>query len=99
LHHLEPEQAIQTLREMARVSAVGFVVSDLRREPLGYLASLGLAFTVWSRHSYTRHDAPASMRAAFTLREARELAARAGLEVVVEPQPMFRWAMRWKRGR
>ena len=39
------------------------------------------------------------MRAAFTLQEARELADRAGLEVVVEPQPLFRWAMRWKRDR
>ncbi len=99
LHHLEPDQVIQTLGEMARVSAVGFVVSDLRRGPLGYLASLGLAFTVWARHSYTRHDGPASMRAAFTLQEARELADRAGLEVVVELLPLFRWAMRWKRDR
>jgi SAM-dependent methyltransferase len=97
LHHLEPEQAIQTLREMARVSEVGFVVSDLRRGFLGYLGSLGLAYTIWARHPYTRHDGPVSMRAAFTLQEARELAVEAGLEVVVEPQPLFRWTMRWKR--
>lgn len=97
LHHLETEDAVVVLQEMSRVSERGVVVSDLRRGRSGYLASLSLALVVWGRHRYTRHDAPASMRAAFTLREARGLAERAGLDAAVEPQPLFRWVLRWKR--
>ncbi len=97
LHHLTAEDAVIALREMARVSRHGLVVSDLRRGVLGYLAAQALAHTVWRRHTYTRHDGPVSMRAAYTPDEARELARAAGLEPVVEPQPGFRWAMRWRR--
>lgn len=97
LHHLELEAAAAALHEMARVSAIGVVVTDLRRGPLGYLAAWTLANTLWRRHPYTRHDAVASMRAAYTLEEARDLAGRAGLAAVVEPQPWFRWALRWRR--
>lgn len=97
LHHLETEDAVAALAEMARVSRRGIVVSDLRRCLPGYLGSRLLAGTVWRRHPYSRHDGPASVRAAFDLAEARQLAARAGLDAIVEPQPWFRWALRWKR--
>ncbi len=97
LHHLTPEDAVIALREMARVSRFGLVVSDLRRGVLGYLAAEALARTVWRRHRYSRHDGPVSMRAAYTPAEARELARGAGLDAVVEPQPGFRWALRWRR--
>jgi SAM-dependent methyltransferase len=97
LHHLDGERAVSVLAEMARVSDWGAVVSDLRRGYAGYLASLALARTVWWRHPYTRHDGPASMKAAFSLAEARHLAERAGLAGVVEAQPAFRWALRWRR--
>ncbi len=97
LHHLAPRDAVIVLREMARVSGLGMVVSDLRRGVLGYLAAETLARTVWRRHSYSRHDGPVSMRAAFTPEEARGLARAAGLTAVVEPQPGFRWALRWRR--
>jgi SAM-dependent methyltransferase len=97
LHHLEPRDAVIVLREMARVSARGIVVSDLRRCPSGFLAALAMAHTVWRRHRYSRHDGPVSMRAAYTIPEARALAEQAGLSPVVEPQPGFRWALRWRR--
>lgn len=97
LHHLAPGDAVIALREMARVSRLGIVVSDLRRGVLGYLAAEALARTVWRRHRYSRHDGPVSMRAAYTLEEARGLARAAGLASVVEPQPGFRWALRWRR--
>ncbi|UCF21289.1 MAG: methyltransferase domain-containing protein [Gemmatimonadota bacterium] len=99
LHHLGREDAERALREMARVSDLGVVVSDLRRGHLGYLAAWSLANTVWRRHPYTRHDAQASMRAAFTMGEARRLAEAAGLQAEVEAQLWFRWAMRWRRPR
>lgn len=97
LHHLTPEDAVIALREMARVSRLGLVVSDLRRGVLGYMAAQALAHTVWRRHAYSRHDGPVSMRAAYTPDEARELARAAGFDPVVEPQPGFRWALRWRR--
>ena len=98
LHHLEADGAVAALMEMARVSAYGVVVTDLRRSVAAYLGASALASTVWRRHRYPRHDAPASVRAAYTLSEARTLARRAGLEAEVEPQPLFRWALRWRRG-
>lgn len=98
LHHFEADGAVEALMEMARVSARGLVVTDLRRSAAAYLGASALASTVWRRHRYPRHDAPASVRAAYTLGEARALARRAGLEAVVEPQPLFRWALRWRRG-
>ncbi|UCC73565.1 MAG: methyltransferase domain-containing protein [Gemmatimonadota bacterium] len=98
LHHLAHDDAVRALREMARVSALGLVVTDLRRGRLGYLAAWTLANTVWRRHRYTRHDAIASMRASYTVAEARALAERAGLSVSVEPQLPFRWTLRWRRG-
>lgn len=97
IHHLEPDDAVAALGEMARVSALGCVVSDLRRSWPGYVAAWTLARTVWRRHRYARHDGPASMRAAYTLREARALAERAGLKPSASAQPGFRWALRWER--
>ncbi len=100
LHHLEPEGAVAAIREMARVSELGVVASDLRRGWLGYLAARALAETVWRRHAYSRHDAPTSMLAAYSLGEARELTRRAGLVGArVEARPPFRWALRWSRVR
>lgn len=97
LHHLEPEDSIAVLVEMARVSALGILVSDLRRSAPGYLAARALAATIWRRHPYTRHDGPASMRSAYSLAEASRLAERAGLNAKVDPQPLFRWLLRWRR--
>jgi 2-polyprenyl-3-methyl-5-hydroxy-6-metoxy-1,4-benzoquinol methylase len=97
LHHLARDDAIAVLREMARVSSLGIIVSDLRRCRSGYLAAWTLANTVWRSHGYTRHDATVSMRGAYSLGEARCLAARAGLEAEIEPQLWFRWALRWRR--
>lgn len=99
LHHFGPAEAVTVLREMARVSRTGVVVSDLRRCWSGYLAARMLAETIWRRHPYSRHDGPASMRSAYTLDEARELAERAGLTGCrIAPRPGFRWTLRWARG-
>lgn len=97
LHHLDEDDAVRALSEMARVSGLGVVVSDLRRGRLALLAAQTLANTVWRRHRYTRHDAVASMRAAYTLKDVKGLAMRAGLSVRVEPQLPFRWMLSWRR--
>lgn len=97
MHHFEPEDAARLLGEMNRVSAVGCVVADLRRSRVAHAAARVLAHTVWRAHPCTRHDGPVSVRASYTPAEARELAERAGLKAVVESQPFFRLALRWRR--
>lgn len=77
LHHFEPDAACALLREVRRVARLMPVVCDLRRSP----AALAAAFAwsrVFSRNRLTRHDAPLSVRRAYTASEARRLALGAG---------------------
>jgi 2-polyprenyl-3-methyl-5-hydroxy-6-metoxy-1,4-benzoquinol methylase len=91
LHHFDDEDAVQVLREMARVSRRAVVVSDLARSRQALLGAELLAATVWRRHPITRHDGPLSVRRAYTVDEVRELAARAGLTGArVSARPLFR---------
>lgn len=79
LHHFDDERdCLRVLREMHRVSRIGFVVNDLARSRMALLGARLLAATVWRRHPVTRHDGPLSVRRAFTPAELRTLAARAG---------------------
>lgn len=80
LHHLEPDEAVTVLREMARVSAAGVVVNDLRR---GWsAAAVTMATTaVLARSGVTRHDGAISARRAYTLEEQDRLVTDAGLRV------------------
>jgi len=76
LHHFEPDAAPVLLRELRRVARSSPVVCDLRRSPLAYAAAW-----LWSRTSrnrLTRHDAPLSVRRAYTPREVLALARAAG---------------------
>ena len=79
LHHFDPPEAVRLLAELRRVATRGVVVTDLLRSWTGLAGVRLLAATVWRRHPITRHDGPASIRAAYTLRELRDLARRAGL--------------------
>lgn len=80
LHHFGEEEAARVLRELDRVAARGVVVSDLRRTRTALLGVELLAATVWRTHPVTRHDAPLSIRSAYTPGEVRALAERAGVE-------------------
>lgn len=94
LHHFDDHDAVRVLRELDRVARYGLVVTDLSRSGPALLGARLLAATVWRRHPVTRHDGPRSVRAAFTGRELRELAARAGLEgAKVSGHPVFRLAL------
>lgn len=97
LHHLSGPAARRMLAEMARVSRRGFVLADLRRSRLAHLGARLLARTLWRRHPLPRHDGPRSVRRAFTPREARLLAAEAGLpEGRVTAGPLW-LGIRWRR--
>ena len=82
------------LREMARVSTRGIIVNDLAR---GWWPWLGarLLTRLATRNRYTRHDAPLSVRRAWTLPEARAMLAVAGLRPVAEVTGLLghRWAI------
>ena len=89
LHHFDPPAAAALLRELARVARRGAIVNDLRRARLPYWGARLLALGPW--HAMARHDGPLSVLRAYTLAEARDLAADAGLpNARVEARPLFR---------
>jgi ubiquinone/menaquinone biosynthesis C-methylase UbiE len=90
LHHFDPPEAVQALREMRRVARVTPLVCDLERSALAYFAArLFVEFGAGNR--LTKHDAPVSVRRAYTKREAAELAKLAGWKTPhVRGYPFFR---------
>jgi SAM-dependent methyltransferase len=81
LHHLEPADAVEALREMRRVARCGVVVNDLRRGPLAFTLTAAAVLAL-ARGHYTRHDGVLSARRAYTLAELDDLASAAGLRPV-----------------
>ena len=80
LHHFEGEAAIRVLRELARVSRGGIIVSDLERSWGNYLGAKLLACTLWAGNHLTRHDGPLSVLRSYSRAEVLRLAQAAGLE-------------------
>ena len=79
LHHLDEPDAVALLRKMAAAARQVVLVEDLFRSRLG----LGLTWIgchLLSRSPIVRVDGPRSVRAAFTPREVRALAAQAELD-------------------
>src|SRR5262249_30041831 len=97
LHHLIEADARELLRRMAIAARRLVLVDDLRRTQLGY-------FYAWAgarllTNSYIVHtDGPLSVRAAFSIAEASQLAREAGWRDV---QFRFHWPQRylmtWKK--
>lgn len=80
-HHFGFEPSARLLTAMDALTTRGFVVSDLRRDQLtlwGVQASMA-ALRV---HPFTRHDAPASVRRAFTPPEYRKMVGLSGIQNV-----------------
>lgn len=78
LHHLDWQQGIALLRNMAAVARYGVVVNDLVRSWLHYYAAR-LLLAVLARHAVTRHDGPLSVLRAYRPGEVRAMARLAGL--------------------
>ena len=90
LHHFDPAGAVQVLREMDRLCRTGFIVNDLRRGAIAYGATW-LASQLTTRNRLTRHDAPLSIRRAYTPGELRALLDEAGVvDAEVRTLPWFR---------
>ena len=79
LHHFTPEDAVLVLREMDRLSRYGFILNDLRRGRLGYIAARAAARAT-TRNRLTRHDAPLSVLRAYTPSELKLLVEVAGIK-------------------
>ena len=77
LHHFDDDAAVQLLKRCRELSRRSVLVSDLRR---GLLATVGayLLTAFVFRDSMTRTDARLSAARAFSFREFRSLAERAG---------------------
>ena len=74
LHHLEPEQIIAFTNEALRVARYAFLINDLVRHPV-HLAVAEAGRAIY-RSRITRHDAPASVRRAYTVKEMKGLLAQ-----------------------
>jgi 2-polyprenyl-3-methyl-5-hydroxy-6-metoxy-1,4-benzoquinol methylase len=77
LHHFGDDAAIRLLRRCRELSRRYVLVSDLRRGPLATVGAYLLTAFIF-RDSMTRTDARLSVARAFSFREFRSLAERAG---------------------
>lgn len=89
LHHLEPEEVVRLLKQMAGAAERAVLVQDIRR------SAVGLALACAGAHLTTspiiRVDWPRSVRAAFTVAEIRRMADDAGLRGA---EVLRRWPLR-----
>jgi len=81
-HHLESQEMMSFFNEALRVARTCVIASDLRRNLFHWIAAYAGHLVYRSR--LTRHDAPASVRRAYTVAEIRAIArgtAAARLEI------------------
>lgn len=78
LHHSDPPDARRLLAELARLARRAVIVNDLERGR-SLLAGAWLLTRLVTANQYTRHDAPLSIRRAYTADEMSALAAAAGV--------------------
>jgi SAM-dependent methyltransferase len=78
LHHMEPDDAATSLREMHAAARLGVIVNDLLRTRLS-LALVWLATRALACHPISRHDGPLSVRRSYSPDELRTLCEKAGL--------------------
>lgn len=95
-HHLEPDELCQFVAEGLRVCRRAVLINDLIRSPV----HLGLVYAgapLW-RSRLTRHDAPASVRRAYTVDEMnRILHGLPAAKIEITRHPLYRMGVLvWK---
>jgi 2-polyprenyl-3-methyl-5-hydroxy-6-metoxy-1,4-benzoquinol methylase len=96
LHHLSEDDVCMFLRNMAACAPL-LLINDLERGPLNY-AAVFTASRLLTRSPVVHVDALRSVAAAFTLNEARRLAADAGLHgATVSRRWPCRFLLTWRR--
>jgi 2-polyprenyl-3-methyl-5-hydroxy-6-metoxy-1,4-benzoquinol methylase len=78
LHHSSEEDTVRLLKEIGRVSAVGYLILDLRRSWVAWLL-ISILARIFSRNRLTRYDGPLSVLRSYTISELGDLADQAGL--------------------
>ena len=98
LHHLQDSQVVTLLRNMARAARRAIRADDLVRSQTGYwLAQIGCR--ILSQSPIVHYDGPVSVKGAYTIEEARELAAQAGLSgASFQKHWPERFLMTWQKG-
>lgn len=95
-HHFSPAQCVCALREMERVSKRGWIVNDLRRARSAWWLIRAITWLMGANR-LTRHDAPASVLRAYSLREyatmPEEIGLRVGREVAIRRSLFYRVAL------
>jgi ubiquinone/menaquinone biosynthesis C-methylase UbiE len=90
-HHLEPPEIMHFVNEGLRVARVAVLINDLVRHPV-HLALVYAGLPLFRSH-ITHHDAPASVRAAYTRVEMQQILSQTNAaRVEVTPSPLFRMA-------
>ncbi len=97
LHHLDEGDTTALLRRAGQAAGRAVLISDLRRSACGYaLAWVVVRCLTTSRVVHT--DGPLSVRAAYTLPEIRDIAARAGLgDATIQRSWPWRFVLEWHR--
>lgn len=96
VHHLEPGEIVRFVNESLRVARLAVLVNDLRRS-LAHLTLSYAGFPLY-RSRFTRNDAPASVRRAYTTDEMRDLLqASRGASVEISRHYLYRMgAIVWR---
>jgi hypothetical protein len=95
-HHLSPEQIVSFVNEGLRVARHALLINDLVRHPL-HLALSYVSLPLY-RSRLTYHDAPASVKRAYTVDEMRAILGHTrALSIDVQRRAIYRMgAVAWK---
>ena len=96
-HHLPPRELVQFVDEALRVCRVAVLINDLVRHPV-HMALVYAGLPLY-RSRLTRHDAPASVRQAYTPVEMKTMLAQtSAARVEIHRHYLFRMGViAWKR--
>jgi len=96
-HHFEPDALRPFVQEALRVCRRAVLINDLVRSRV-HLGLVYLGFPLF-RSRITRHDAPASVRRAYTCKEVRDLLGGTQSRIEVSAHYLYRMGVLvWKRG-
>lgn len=95
-HHLEPPEVVQFVNEGLRVCRTAVIINDVVRDPI-HLALVYVSLPLYRSH-FTHHDAPASVRRAYTIDEMRQMLQQtAAAKLEIGRHPLYRMgAIAWK---
>jgi SAM-dependent methyltransferase len=97
LHHLENEQGVRLLQEMARLCRKGLVLLDLERHLVSYIGLKALG-KLFGKGRVFQHDAPLSVHRAYNIEELKIICSQSGVQdlKIIQKHP-FRLVLLWEK--